>query len=81
MKAKAHKLGLPTRQTEDRSYAFVLDYLEFPTPVPFVTGGRYAEAPLREITDARRILTDQRPDIAMEEDLQAALDRIAAVLA
>jgi succinyl-CoA synthetase beta subunit len=31
--------------------------------------------------DARRILAEKRPDIAMEEDLQAALDRIAAALA
>jgi len=35
----------------------------------------------RGAADARRILAEQRPDIAMEEDLQAALDRIAAVLA
>jgi succinyl-CoA synthetase beta subunit len=35
----------------------------------------------RGAADARRILTERRPDIAMEEDLQAALDRIAAVLA
>jgi succinyl-CoA synthetase beta subunit len=35
----------------------------------------------RGAADARRILVEQRPDIAMEEDLQAALDRIAAVLA
>ena len=35
----------------------------------------------RGAADARRILAERRPDIAMEEDLQAALDRIAAVLA
>jgi succinyl-CoA synthetase beta subunit len=35
----------------------------------------------RGAADARRILAQQRPDIAMEEDLQAALDRIAMVLA
>jgi succinyl-CoA synthetase beta subunit len=35
----------------------------------------------RGAADARRILAEKRPDIAMEEDLQAALDRIAAVLA
>ena len=36
-------------------YANVRDYLEFPTPVPFVTKGRYAEAPLRAITDPNRV--------------------------
>jgi succinyl-CoA synthetase beta subunit len=35
----------------------------------------------RGAADARRILAEKRPDIAMEEDLQAALDRVAAVLA
>jgi succinyl-CoA synthetase beta subunit len=35
----------------------------------------------RGAADARRILAEKRPDIAMEEDLQAALDRIATVLA
>jgi succinyl-CoA synthetase beta subunit len=35
----------------------------------------------RGAADARRILAERRPDIAMEEDLQAALDRIAAALA
>jgi succinyl-CoA synthetase beta subunit len=35
----------------------------------------------RGADEARRILGDKRPDIAMEEDLQVALDRIAAVLA
>jgi succinyl-CoA synthetase beta subunit len=35
----------------------------------------------RGAADARRILAEQRPDIAMEEDLQAALDRIAEALA
>jgi succinyl-CoA synthetase beta subunit len=35
----------------------------------------------RGAADARRILAEKRPDIAMEEDLQAALDRIKAVLA
>jgi succinyl-CoA synthetase beta subunit len=35
----------------------------------------------RGAADARRILAEMRPDIAMEEDLQAALDRIATVLA
>jgi succinyl-CoA synthetase beta subunit len=35
----------------------------------------------RGADEARRILTERRPDIAMEQDLQAALDRIASVLA
>jgi succinyl-CoA synthetase beta subunit len=35
----------------------------------------------RGAADARRILAEQRPDIAMEGELQAALDRIATVLA
>lgn len=35
----------------------------------------------RGAADARRILAEKRPDIAMEEDLQAALARIKAVLA
>lgn len=35
----------------------------------------------RGAADARRILAEKRPDIAMEEDLTAALDRIKAVLA
>jgi succinyl-CoA synthetase beta subunit len=35
----------------------------------------------RGAADARRILAEKRPDIAMEEELQAALDRIATVLA
>lgn len=36
-------------------YAHVVGYLEFSTPVPFVTAGRYAEASLREITDPSRV--------------------------
>jgi putative restriction endonuclease len=39
----------------DHYYAYVADYLAFPTPVPFVAGGRYAEAPLRAITDPSRV--------------------------
>jgi succinyl-CoA synthetase beta subunit len=35
----------------------------------------------RGAADARRVLAEKRPDIAMEEDLQAALDRIKTVLA
>ncbi|WP_295166328.1 HNH endonuclease [uncultured Brevundimonas sp.] len=36
-------------------YIYVDDYLEFPTPVPFVVDGRYAEAPLRLIFDPTRV--------------------------
>jgi succinyl-CoA synthetase beta subunit len=35
----------------------------------------------RGAANARRILAEKRPDIAIEEDLAAALDRIKAVLA
>jgi putative restriction endonuclease len=33
--------------------AHLSDFLEFPTPVPFMEGGRYAEAPLRMLPDRR----------------------------
>ncbi len=36
-------------------YAYVVEYLEFPTPVPFVTNGQYAETPLRAIGQANRV--------------------------
>ena len=36
-------------------YAYVAGYLPFPTPVPFVTEGRYAEAPLRAIAEPSRV--------------------------
>jgi hypothetical protein len=36
-------------------YAQLADYLEFATPVPFVTEGRYHEAPLRAIMDPTRV--------------------------
>ena len=36
-------------------YAYVADYLDFPTPVPFAANGLYAEAPLRAITDPNRV--------------------------
>ena len=39
----------------DHFYAHVEQFLEFATPVPFVDNGRYAEAPLRAISDASRI--------------------------
>ena len=45
----------PDPELADHCYAYVEDYLEFPTPVPFVVDGRYAEAPLRAITDPSRV--------------------------
>jgi len=36
-------------------YAYVSDFQEFPTPVPFVMNGRYAEAPLRGIANPSRV--------------------------
>jgi putative restriction endonuclease len=36
-------------------YAYVVEYLEFPTPVHFVTNGQYAETPLRAIGQANRV--------------------------
>jgi len=45
----------PDPERTDHAYAYVADYLEFPTPVPFATDGRHAEAPLRAITDPNRI--------------------------
>ena len=45
----------PDPERSDHQYAYVADYLEFPTPVPFVRDGRYAEAPLRAISDPGRV--------------------------
>jgi putative restriction endonuclease len=39
----------------DHYYAYVADFLEFATPVPFIQEGRYAEAPLREILNPNRV--------------------------
>lgn len=39
----------------DKFYAYVADFLEFATPVPFIQNGRYAEAPLRDISDPSRV--------------------------
>ena len=41
----------PDPESAAHSYAHVADYPEFPTPVPFVADGRYAEAPLRAIAN------------------------------
>ncbi|RWN28348.1 MAG: HNH endonuclease [Mesorhizobium sp.] len=58
-------------------YANVTDYLEFPTPVPFIRDGRYAEALLREVLNPslvgravqgksmRPILTEDFNDIVL----------------
>lgn len=45
----------PDPARADHYYANVADYLEFPTPVPFIKDGRYAETLLRAITDPSRI--------------------------
>ena len=45
----------PDPERSDHYYAYVTDYLEFPTPVPFIRDGRYAEALLREVLDPSRV--------------------------
>jgi putative restriction endonuclease len=45
----------PDPEHADHSYAYVADYLGFPTPVPLATSGRYAEALLRAISDPSRV--------------------------
>jgi putative restriction endonuclease len=54
--AAARVVGVE-RDSENTNYyyAYVADYLEFPRPVPFVTNGRYAEAPLRAIPEPNRV--------------------------
>jgi putative restriction endonuclease len=42
-------------QRPGHAYAYVECYLPFDLPVPFVVGGRYAEAPLRALADSTRI--------------------------
>lgn len=46
---------VPDPELSDHYYANVADYLEFPTPVPFIRDGRYAEALLREVLDPSRV--------------------------
>ncbi|WP_214475191.1 HNH endonuclease [Mesorhizobium sp. dw_380] len=46
---------VPDPERADHYYANVADYLEFPTPVPFIRDGRYAEALLREVLDPTRV--------------------------
>lgn len=45
----------PDLESAGHFYAYVADFLEFPTAVPFVVDGRYAEAPLRAISDRNRV--------------------------
>lgn len=54
--ATARVVGIEPDQGSDRHYyAYVAEYLEFPTPVPFVSNGRYAETSLRAIGRADRV--------------------------
>lgn len=58
----------------DHQYAYVADYLEFPTPVPFVRDGRYAEASLRDISDPSRVgqmLQGKSMRLISQEDFNA----------
>lgn len=55
-------------------YARVEEYLNFPTPVPFVTDGRYAEASLRAIARQDRIgqsLQGKSMRVIAQEDFNA----------
>ena len=45
----------PDPELAGHYYANVTEYLEFPTPVPFIRNGRYAEARLREVVDASSV--------------------------
>lgn len=47
--------AVPDPERSDHYYANVADYLEFPTPVPFIKDGRYAEALLRGVLDPSRV--------------------------
>jgi putative restriction endonuclease len=50
--ATARVIGVePDPDSAAHFYAHVADYLEFPSPVPFVANRRYAEAPLRAIAN------------------------------
>ena len=58
----------------DHQYAYVADYLEFPTPVPFVRDGRYAEASLRDISNPSRVgqmLQGKSMRLISQEDFNA----------
>lgn len=59
-------------------YAHVADYLEFPSPVPFVTDGMYAEAALRSIGDRTRVgqtLQGQSIRLISDDDFEAIIQR------
>jgi putative restriction endonuclease len=43
----------PDPQRAGHHLAHLVDFLEFPNPVPFMVDGRYAEAPLRALPDRR----------------------------
>lgn len=45
----------PDPELAGHYYANVTEYLEFPTLVPFIRNGRYAEARLREVVDASSV--------------------------
>lgn len=54
--AVARLVGLaPDPDQAGHFYAYVKDYLEFATPVPFVADGRYVEAHLNLIADRNRV--------------------------
>lgn len=55
-------------------YAYVTDFQEFPTPVPFIANGRYAETSLRTITDPTRVgqaLQGRSMRLILAEDFDA----------
>lgn len=61
------------RDTKHR-YAYVASYLNFPSPVPFVTNGRYAETPLRSIGMSSRVgqaVQGKSLRLISEEDFRA----------
>lgn len=45
----------PDPELAGHYYANVTDYLKFPTAVPFIRDGRYAEARLRDVVDVSRV--------------------------
>lgn len=54
--AAARVTGIePDLELAGHYYANVADYLEFPTLVPFIKNGRYAEARLRKVMEASRV--------------------------
>jgi len=54
--ASARVIGLePDQDRAGHYYAYVDDYFDFASPVPFVVEGRYWESPLRGVSDVNRI--------------------------